>query len=163
MGPGRTSDKAMARDDPVARRAAYTRPRDDIAALGATNRLQRCTTLSLQVASGVAPAGFLSTQGSQLLHREKNKMAKFTTIERIKGEDDGQPVVTEVADFAEATWLLTKELHDTCEQDFGTAILRDWLGHVQNQVGNFDMVEHEVSKTETHHDHITYVFQYDPS
>jgi hypothetical protein len=83
-------------------------------------------------------------------------MATFSMMERVENEET-EPREFSVEDFAEATWLLTQDLHDTCSKEFGVEILRDWMNLDQDS-GKVQ----EVVKTEKINDSICYTFRYDP-
>lgn len=82
-------------------------------------------------------------------------MAKYTMQEIIVSEVNGDPLVKEVEDFAEATWYLIEDMHATVSKKFGLAFLRDWL--------NLDRDSGKVQEVRMVDRGITWLATYDPS
>lgn len=85
-------------------------------------------------------------------------MAKFLQYEYIQGDDpdEVEPIEKEVADFAEATYWLSKELFETASKGFSIEVIRDWMRYTEDIL----KVPYHVEKVDGE---ATYRFVYDPS
>jgi hypothetical protein len=109
--------------------------------------------LSFQVAGG----NFLPLASCSLKRKESN-MAKFVITDSYNGEEE-ETARLNVDSFAEATWFLAKDLHDTAEKKWGTEVLQEWQELWRDSPAGSPI---EVKKGNGNEDSI-FTFRYDPS